>query len=247
MIYNTHTQGSAEQVTYSFGNNNVVEGDSVSICLMAGQHFMKIATLGKNGCKGEFDYEVPITVFPKPGADFGWSPETPNTSNNQVTFLPTVKNGKTLTYEWEFTNSTNVGGVDTASVRNPSKTYDNNGKFPAMLVVTNEYGCVDTVYKSIIIEEDVHVYIPNTFTPNDDNVNDVFNIKGLGLKPEGYHMEIYDRWGTLVYSTKDINKGWDGTIKGAKGADGVYIYNVSVIGGNGVGKKDFKGHVTLLK
>ena len=60
-------------------------------------------------------------------------------------------------------------------------------------------------------------------------------------------MQIFDRWGTLVYSTKDINKGWDGTVKGQKAADGVYIYSVKVIGDNGVGKKEFKGHVTLLK
>ncbi|MFO0434022.1 MAG: gliding motility-associated C-terminal domain-containing protein, partial [Sphingobacteriaceae bacterium] len=92
-----------------------------------------------------------------------------------------------------------------------------------------------------------NVYIPNTFTPNDDNINDVFNVHGLGLKTEGYVMEIVDRWGTLVYSTKDINKGWDGTVKGVKATDGVYIYKVRVIGGNGVGKKEFKGHLTLLK
>ena len=186
-------------------------------------------------------------MFPKPGADFGWNPENPNTSNNQVTFLPTTKNGKMFTYEWLFTNSTNVGGVDTASIKNPTKAYDNNGKFPVMLVVKNEYGCVDSVFKVIVIDEDVNVYIPNTFTPNDDGINDVFNIKGLGLQQTGYFMEIFDRWGTLVYSTKDINKGWDGTVKGQKAADGVYIYNVRVIGGNGVGKKDFKGHVTLMK
>ncbi len=140
-----------------------------------------------------------------------------------------------------------MGGVDSATVKNPTHIYDNNGKFPVMLVVKNEYGCIDSVYKVIIIDEDVAVYIPNTFTPNDDNINDVFNVKGLGLKTEGYTMQIFDRWGTLIYSTKDLNKGWDGTVKGQKAADGVYIYNVRVIGDNGVGKKEFKGHVTLLK
>jgi gliding motility-associated-like protein len=99
----------------------------------------------------------------------------------------------------------------------------------------------------ITVDEDVAVYIPNTFTPNDDNINDVFNVKGLGLKSEGYMMQIFDRWGTLVYTTRDINKGWDGTIKGQKASDGVYIYSVKVIGDNGLGKKEFKGHVTLLK
>ncbi len=246
-IYNSHLSSEASSVTYDFGNNKIYEGDSINICLPAGTHYMRIITNGKNGCKGTYDYTVPITVYPKPGADFTWDPEQPTTANNTVTFKPTVKHGITFAYEWSFTNSTNKGGIDTSTIKNPTKMYDNNGKFPVMLVVKNEYGCIDSVFKIIIIDEDVAVYIPNTFTPNDDNINDVFNVKGLGLKTEGYYMQIFDRWGTLVYSTKDINKGWDGTVKGQKAADGVYIYSVKVIGDNGVGKKEFKGHVTLLK
>jgi len=247
MLFNTGTQSNAELVTYDFGNGLVVQGDSINICVPAGEYNLKIYTVGNNGCKGIYDYQTPIVVYHKPGADFTWTPESPNTSNNQVTFLPTTKHGTTFTYNWQMTNSTNVGGVDTSTTRTPSKIYDNNGKFPVMLEVTNEHGCIDTIFKIVVIDEDMNVYIPNTFTPNDDNINDVFNVKGLGLKTEGYLMEIFDRWGTLVYSTKDINKGWDGTVKGVKGADGVYIYNVRVIGGNGVGKKEFKGHVSLLK
>jgi gliding motility-associated-like protein len=247
MLYNSKLNGQATAVTYDFGNNKVYNGDSILICLGAGQHYMKISTVGSNGCKGTYDYDVPITVFPKPGADFTWDPQNPNTSNSLVNFIPTTKNGKMISYEWQLTNSTNIGGVDTSTTKNPSKMYDSNGKFPVMLMVKNENGCIDTVFKVVIVDEDFNIYIPNTFTPNDDNINDVFNVKGLGIKSEGYIMEIFDRWGTLVYSTKDINKGWDGTVKGVKAVDGVYIYNVRVIGGNGVGKKEFKGHVTLLK
>jgi gliding motility-associated-like protein len=248
MVFNSNTQNQASLVTYDFGNDKVYQGDSINVCLPAGTHYMTIHTVGNNGCKGSFTYSnMPITVYPKPGADFTWDPSTPNTSNNVVTFYPSVKHGNQFDYSWELMNSTNVGGVDTSFVKNPSKVYDDNGKFPVMLVVKNEYGCVDTVYKVITIEEDVNIFIPNTFTPNDDGVNDVFNVKGLGLKKEGYLMEIFDRWGTLVYVSRDIDKGWDGTIKGVKATDGVYIYSVRVIGGSGVGKREFKGHVTLMK
>jgi len=248
MVMNSHLGAKATSVLYDFGNGHTVEGDSVNVCLNAGTHYMRIITTGTNGCQGSYDYTAtPIVVYPKPGADFSWTPDEPNTSNPQVTFLPSTKYGKTFTYEWSFTNSTNVGGIDTSTAKNPTKMYDNNGKFPAMMVVKNEYGCVDSVFKVVEVEEDVNVFIPNTFTPNDDNINDVFSIKGIGLKTEGFYMEIFDRWGTLIYATKDINKGWDGTVKGQKAAEGVYVYHVKVIGNNGVGKKEFKGHVTLLK
>ena len=187
--YNSHAQGAAT-VMYDFGNSNVVEGDSVNVCLGAGQHYMRIITTGTNGCKGTWDYTVPITVNPKPGADFTWNPDPPTTANNAVVFYPTTKRGTVFSYEWAFTQSTNVGGVDSATIKNPTHIYDNNGKFPVMLVVKNEYGCMDSVYHVITVDEDVAVYIPNTFTPNDDNINDVFNIKGLGLKPEGYTLSL---------------------------------------------------------
>jgi gliding motility-associated-like protein len=246
-VYNSHTYGSSKAVMYDFGHDRVYEGDSINICLPAGQHYMRIIATGTNGCKGTYDYTVPITVNPKPGADFTWDPDPPTTANNSVIFKPTTKYGTTFAYEWAFANSVGAGKPDTSSLKNPMKMYDNNGKFPAMLVVTNEFGCKDSIYKIIIVDEDVAVYIPNTFTPNDDNINDVFNIKGLGLKPDGYVMQIFDRWGTLIFTTRDINKGWDGTVKGQKAAEGVYVYSVKVIGDNGVGKKEFKGHVTLLK
>jgi gliding motility-associated-like protein len=72
-------------------------------------------------------------------------------------------------------------------------------------------------------------------------------VKGIGLKMEGYSMEIFDRWGTLVYFTRDILKGWDGTVKGQMAENGVYIYKIKIVGANGEGKKEYIGHVTLLK
>jgi gliding motility-associated-like protein len=72
-------------------------------------------------------------------------------------------------------------------------------------------------------------------------------VKGIGLKMEGYSMEIFDRWGSLMYSTRDILKGWDGTAKGQPAQNGVYIYKIKIIGANGEGKKEYIGHVTLLK
>jgi gliding motility-associated-like protein len=116
-----------------------------------------------------------------------------------------------------------------------------------MLIATNEFGCQDTVFHVITIDEDVNVYIPNTFTPNDDGINDTFFIRGVGLKSEGFVMEVFDRWGSMMFNTRDINKGWDGTFKGAKVEQGTYVYKVKVYCDNGKGKKEFKGHITLLK
>ena len=116
-----------------------------------------------------------------------------------------------------------------------------------MVISTTDKGCSDTTFKVLEMRDEFTVFIPNSFTPNGDGLNDVFSIKGIGLKSETYSMDIYDRWGTLVYSTKDVMKGWDGTVKGLFVDNGIYVYKVKTIGANGEGKKEYVGHVSLLK
>ncbi len=116
-----------------------------------------------------------------------------------------------------------------------------------MLVTTSEYGCVDTTITFLEIKDDLNIYIPNSFTPNGDGINDLFFVKGLGFKTENFFLDVYDRWSHLVFSSRDITKGWDGTVKGAAPTEGTYIYKVRIVGQNGEGRKEYTGHVTLIK
>lgn len=88
------------------------------------------------------------------------------------------------------------------------------------------------------------IYIPNAFTPNGDGLND-----GFGVKAEGIHdfrMEIFNRWGELIFSTTDINELWDGTYKGRKLENTeVFVYKVSAAGYESPPQK-FNGTVTLV-
>jgi gliding motility-associated-like protein len=91
------------------------------------------------------------------------------------------------------------------------------------------------------------MYIPNTFTPNGDGINDLFMPKGMGFRPESFEMLIFDRWGTMIYKTIDIYKGWDGTIKGTPIQNDVYIYKVKCLTSVRGARKEFAGHITLMK
>ncbi|MCE3228159.1 MAG: hypothetical protein K0S32_2710 [Bacteroidetes bacterium] len=248
IFFDGKTKQDAAITTYDFGGVYKMQADSFWYTLNEpGTYRLKISTKGKNGCYGMFDYPYPITVFPKPGSDVIFNPEVPTTSNNQVVFNPTHKYGPVVTYEWMFQGAAGASSYDTSSVVSPFRIYDEVGKYPVMLISTTDKGCKDTVFKILDIRDEMTVYIPNTFTPNNDNLNDIFSVKGIGLKMEGYSMEIFDRWGSLMYSTRDILKGWDGTAKGQPAQNGVYIYKIKIIGANGEGKKEYIGHVTLLK
>jgi gliding motility-associated-like protein len=248
LTYNSRTQQSADMITYDFGNGQLMQADSFAYCLdQPGTYTLRIQTKGKNGCSAIYTHPAPIVVWPTPHSDINWDPEAPSTTNNHITFYPANQYGPITNYLWQFQGTNATTGNDTSSAKNPMRTYDNTGKYPVMLVSRTDKGCIDTVFKVIEIKEEFTIFIPNSFTPNGDGLNDVFNIKGLGLKTEGYSMEIYDRWGELVYTTKDAYKGWDGTVKGIYAPNGVYVYKVKALGANGEGKKEFVGHVTLLK
>lgn len=259
MTYDAGTKGQAAITTYDFGGTRVFQQrDSVTAVKYSldapGTYTLKIYSKGKNGCSGVYEYPYPLIVRPTPGSDVSWSPEIPTTTDD-ITFQPSSQEPVT-DYSWTFlggvtlgdTNSVNsTSPTDTSVLRNPVRLYEQYGIYPVMLVSKNVYECSDTVVKFVKVIDDLQIYVPNSFTPNDDGVNDVFMAKGTGMKLENYTMEIFNRAGLVVFSTKDINEGWDGKVKGQVVKDADYIYRIRVVGMNGEGRKEITGYITLLK
>ncbi len=112
-------------------------------------------------------------------------------------------------------------------------------------------GCVDTDDITIFVEKNRHVFIPNVFTPNDDGVNDLFNVFG-GDDVEKIHvLKVYNRWGEVMYEhtdflPNDLSVGWDGYFKGKKMNPGVFVYFAEIEFKDGF-KTIYKGDVALRK
>ena len=100
------------------------------------------------------------------------------------------------------------------------------------IVVENNYGCIGTSEVAIVqFIPRVELFIPNTFTPNGDEHNELFVIKGRFIT--SFNMTITDRWGEMVYKTDKIDKYWDGKYLGVMAQQGVYSYVVDIIGDDG--------------
>jgi gliding motility-associated-like protein len=116
------------------------------------------------------------------------------------------------------------------------------------LSVTDQYGCLYTdtitIYVIDILCDEPYIYVPNAFTPNDDENNDVFFLR-TNQGDKGY-LAIFNRWGEKLFETYDIKRGWDGTFKGKKCDPGVFVYYCEVICYN---NQMFikKGNVTLIR
>ena len=77
---------------------------------------------------------------------------------------------------------------------------------------------------------DFTFFAPNTFTPNDDNLNDIFLPKGIGWNIDKYELSIFDRWGQKIFGTKRYNEGWNGNVKGSESSvkNDIYVWKVSL-------------------
>ncbi|MCK5782796.1 MAG: gliding motility-associated C-terminal domain-containing protein, partial [Flavobacteriales bacterium] len=135
----------------------------------------------------------------------------------------------------------------TSTLQNTTHTYNNEGEYIIMQVVTDNFGCTDTAWQSIIVNESFTFFIPNAFSPNGDGKNDLFHPYGIGIDGDTWVMRIYDRWGHTVFYTTDINQPWDGNYDGDvnKTSQGVYSYHIMFKTSSGK-DKEFFGRVTKL-
>ncbi len=205
---------------------------------------LTVATAG--GCSSTTT-GVPFSyiIHPQPTAQF-----VTNSSYYNLPYDPTIctnQSSNANLYNWNFGD----GATDT--MVNPSHLYSLVGSWTIELIATSQFGCKDTATAEIITIADVT--FPNVFTPNANGApggsyninnldNDVFHPYTSGVID--YKLDIFDRWGELIFESQNINEGWDGYYKGKLCQQGVYIWKAYVKLNNG---KVFNksGDVTLLR
>lgn len=143
-----------------------------------------------------------------------------------------------INYYWNF------GDGNSSSLQNPVNIFNTTGTYTVNLII-NAGICIDSTSAIIIIENGLTLEIPNVFTPNNDNANDVFTIKSHGVKE--ISLQIFNRWGEKIYDFTGPKAAWDGfNNQGAPMAEGTYFFFVKA---TGFDKKEIKqnGHLTLLR
>ena len=114
-----------------------------------------------------------------------------------------------------------------------------------ILTVKNDDGCAAKDTIRIKVYEHLDIYVPSAFTPNGDGRNDVLHVIAPGLKQLDY-FRVYNRWGQVVFESKDLLKGWDGRINGQLPETGVYVWIMRGVNylGDVIGRR---GTVTLIR
>lgn len=188
------------------------------------------------GCTETLLKENYITVFHNPISSFEALP--PNTNMYLSTIGFENNSIGADEYYWDF------GDDNTSDLFELENLYSDTGSYFVSLIVNTINSCADTSNSMIRVDAVTSIYVPNTFTPNGDGENDIFNVVGYNL--QNIELSIFDKWGTLIYFTDDLQRGWDGEHKTVPAKTDTYIWKLSVIDGFGE-SHEYKGHVLLLR
>lgn len=228
--------GSIADQTWQLGNGDTDFGSSVSVTYeQPGDYLVSLEVSSTEGCIDTTS--ALITVFENPVAE-----GTFESVSFDATFTANISGGEEATWIIQDTAFTSMGDFN--------YTFQDSGWYEVSLVVVNENGCDDTVNYQIYIEGLPEYELPNVFTPNGDNINEVFSPETYGITAA--NMQVFNRWGRPVFTYEGAIPqtevwGWDGTINGgAKAASGTYYYVLDLRGVNGDNFSE-QGTVTLLR
>jgi gliding motility-associated-like protein len=174
-----------------------------------------------------------VTASLRPAAIADAGPD----DNAEYNFPYTLSGSGGSQYQWS-----PAGLLNNPFIANPVATLTQDQTF--ILMVQNEFGCRDTDIVHIRVLAGPAIYVPTAFTPNGDGLNDVFRPIPVGIVSLDF-FRVFNRYGELVYETRELNKGWDGSFKGLKQNTGNFVWQVK--GTDRTGKVIvLKGNVVLI-
>lgn len=228
-----------EYATYRWSNG----GNTQSITVMPQTTTNYALTVADEvGCSASA--ETQIIVHPKPIAAF--APEQYLNFLEEgvadVQFIDFSENAAGWLYDFgdQWSNSNQV------TDQNPTHAYTHSGIYTVTQWVTSDFGCADSTTHLVSIQKPYYFYIPNSFTPDGDGINEIWVPLGEGVDESNYVCMIYDRNGRLIFQTNNLRQGWDGTCNGKPVPLGAYVYVIQTSSMDAE-PKEYIGTVTVIR
>jgi gliding motility-associated-like protein len=238
---------SPQEIVYAewdFGDgtfSNDIDSTSHSY-LDVGWYPVSYSILTQYGCEFSSMGEDSIRVNPWPIAQFAADPWEQTLPGNRIEMINYSLGA--VSYEWDF------AGLDF------SNEYElvyylplEGGDYPIQLTAINEWGCADSVTYFVRLIDRFTLYAPSAFTPDHDGKNDVWKVIGQDVDPNAYHVEIWNRWGQVVFESWNIEEVWLGEFERGDYfvEDDLYHYQIDVSSLSTAAKYQFCGTVTVIR
>jgi gliding motility-associated-like protein len=231
---------------FSNGDNSTVPGTQSfnNTFPNPGLYSVNMTTTSIYGCVYTGSVQDIVEVTPLPTADFVLS-------RNPVTWFETTvqandnSQGNIVNWQWSSPSATSLVSTGmNALITFPQGVV---GDFYINLVVTTAQGCQDSISLALEIIPDIVFYVPNTFTPDNDEHNQTWKFYVEGIDQQGFRLTVYNRWGETVWETLDSGAEWDGTYGGKLVAPGIYTWSAWYKERDNDGKMTKSGFVQILR
>ena len=220
--YSVDNTGNETITEYGWISDNAVVSlqDFYKTCYdESGSYGITLSITDTNGCNTVIISENIVTIYPLPGAAFSVDPPETEIIRPEIRFYQQSIGADSVF--WSF------GDGEFSDVFEPIHTYLDTGTFISCLQVFTENNCKDTVCNPVFIGAFPTFYAPNSFSPNNDGINDVFRLYSTYLTE--CKLEIYNRWGELIFFSESIDPSWDGTFNGKRLQNDTYVWRATFI------------------
>lgn len=211
------------QYNWNFGDNTSNTIASTEHCYQSSGTFdVSLVITDAQGCSATIYQSDWITVHPQPEAAFTWEVVNSDSDHALVELTNTSTNG--ASFLWEFPNGT------TSTQEHPVYDLLVEGSSTVVCIqleVTTAFGCADETEHCLEITQELVYYVPNAFTPDGDEYNNLFQPVFSSDNVEQFQLLVFDRWGELIFESSNPFIGWDGTYAGRKVPDGLYTWQLT--------------------
>ncbi len=211
--------------------------------LAPGTYTVKLTLTNILGCS--YSNTQTVIAYPEPVAGYSATPQPTNILDTEIHFTD-ASQGNIVAWNWQFGT-----GLAASASANPVVEFPNGAGdiYPVMLTVTDINNCVDVITAEIVINDILSVYIPNSFTPNNDGINDVLFVMGADFDPKRFSFMVFNRFGDKVFETNDHTIPWVGdTYNGEYFVpNGTYNWIAVVVSKTTGERKELSGYINLFR
>lgn len=196
-----------------------------------------------DGCPVEMNYTSVVCVNGVPEADFTFNPTDPTPLENTVNFTNTSVGDSIVVWQ--------IGDLMNTNIENPTYQFndiDPGSSVEVCLTAIALGGCESVVCQTVTFGSDFLVWVPNTFTPDDDEHNDNFGpVFATDEYVDNYSFQIFNRWGEQIFNSMDRDVLWDGTYFGNVVQDGTFVWKLTYRDPKKGTMEEMVGHVNVIK
>ena len=203
-------------------NGQSAVGSTVNFSIpSSGTYAVSLEVTTQQGCTTSLTLNDYLTVHEKPNPNF-------ITESNQISNCDKSVRLVNFTTDYDSLNWDFGDGFSTSEDTTTVHTYDEVGQYLITLNVVNEHGCENSFFREITPIKSIPFYTPNAFTPDGDELNEVF-VPNVGCT-DFFEFWVMNRWGEVIFYSNDVNVGWDGTYEGQVCPLGVYSWKAKYNG-----------------